>query len=171
MTLSCTKKVLDLLKKHHSIETEKSTPSFHNWYVDVIMLERKKHFLFTHAESLFSFFIYAGTKQQHSNIQALFTEKLKELIVREVGTAEDYLKEAIPENAVFRFEKTNSRSVLGTMNEYKKQIYCHIEYEGDLEKKHDLIHHYMNKYIVKKEGEYIRPRELFKEQLEEHLKN
>jgi hypothetical protein len=82
MTLSCTKKVLDLVKKHHSIETEKSAPSFHNWYVDVVVLDRKKHFLFTHADSLFSFFIYAGTQQQHRNIHDLFTEKLKELIVR-----------------------------------------------------------------------------------------
>lgn len=166
MTLSCTKKVLDLLKKHHSIETEKSTPSFHNWYVDVIMLERKKYFLFTHAESLFSFFIYAGTKQQHVNIETLFTEKLKELVIREVGSSEAYLKEAAPENADFRFEKTNSRSILGNMNDYKNQIYCHV----DLEREHDLIHHYMNKYVMKKDGKYIRPKELFKEQLEERLK-
>jgi len=69
MIFSCTKKVLDKVKKHHSVLSDKTEVGFYNWYVDLINLERKNYFLFTHSQTLFSFFLYAGTKVELQNPQ------------------------------------------------------------------------------------------------------
>lgn len=169
MIFSCTKKVLDKVKKYHPVENEKLEIDFYNWYVDLINIERKNYFLFTHSTSLFSFFLYAGTKKELTNLSQLFAEKLQELIVREIGTSEAYLTEMFPKSEETRFVKTNSRHLLGAMNEFKNQIKVQIWHKGPLQETHHLIHHYMNTGLVGQSGKYIKPSQLLKQQLQERL--
>lgn len=144
MIFSCTKKAIDKLKKYNTIENYKEELGFYNWYVDLINLERKNYFLFTNSETLFSFFIYGGTKKELSNIGELFEEKLKEQIIREIGSSSKYLEILFPENRTDRYMKTNSRSVLGSMNDFKRQIEIQIWHKGPLSKTYELINHLMN---------------------------
>lgn len=99
MIFSCTKKVLDKVKKFKIIEQAKVDVDFYNWYVDAITLERKTHFLFTNSTTLFSFFVYAGTKKELQNIEQLFAARLTELIDKEIGISDHYNKNV--------FTKTN----------------------------------------------------------------
>ena len=144
MTFSCTKKVLDRIGKYHPIDETRQETGFYNWYVDQINLERKNYFLFTNSETLFSFFIYAGTKLELADIEDLFKQKLAEQIIREISSAPELIEKALGPQSGCTFHKTNSRSLLGSMNELKYLIWAHLERE-ELEYKYDFINHALNK--------------------------
>ena len=144
MIFSCTKKVLDKIQKHKTIENNKEGIGFYNWYVDRINLERKNYYLFTNSKTLFSFFVYAGTQKEIKNIESIFKNKLKEQIIREIGSNPNYLKRVFPTNKNYRFLKTNNRSVLGSMNDFKIQIKVQIQHKGELKNTYDLINHLIN---------------------------
>ena len=95
MVFSCTKKVLDELRKYKPIEDQKVDVDLWNWYVDLITLERNHYFLFTNSKTLFSFFIYAETKVELQNIEEKFKKKLEEMIVREIGALPKYTDGAL----------------------------------------------------------------------------
>ena len=144
MIFSCTKKVLDKVKKHRPIQATKADISIYNWYVDIMNLERKNYFLFTHSQTLFSFFLYAGTKTEILNLENLFTQKLQEMIIREIGTSEKLTQALLPENANYQLMKTNSRQVLGSMNDFKFQIKVMVDHHGPLIHTYDKINHLIN---------------------------
>lgn len=145
MVFSCTKKVLDKVKKFNIVEPDKVETNFYNWYVDSIILERKTYFLFTNSVTLFSFFVYAGTKKELQNIEQIFAAKLTEQIEQEIGTASHYLKNAFPESQLYQFTKTNSASVLGSMNDIKQQIKIQLWHKGELKFTYDLINQLINR--------------------------
>lgn len=152
MILSCTKKVQDRLKKHHQIDMIKEELGFYNWYVDQLVLERKKYFLFTHAQTLFSFFIYVGTQKEIKDLPMLFRQKLEEQIVREISSQETYIAAAFSDAEACRFTKTNSRSVLGSMNDLKYQIEVQVWHKGPLVHTHSLINHLINQVPMRAIG-------------------
>jgi len=168
MVFSCTKKVIDKISKYKKVENAKEDLGFHNWYVDLINLERKNYFLFTNSETLFSFFVYAGTKKELENLEHIFEEKLKEQIVREVGTSIKYLDELFPKTGAYRFVKTNSRSVLGSMNDFKFQIKTHIWHKGELSQTHDYINHLINR-VPMRGINMEQPKAKMKQELESRL--
>lgn len=165
MVFSCTKKVLDKIKKYKTVEIDKEEIGFYNWYIDLINLERKNYFLFTNSKTLFSFFVYAGTKKELINIEKIFETKLKELIVREIGTSSKYFENLLPNNNTFRFLKTNSRSIIGSMNDFKIQIKVHIQHKGELKYSYDSINHLINK-VPMGALKYAQPVEIMKKELE-----
>ena len=144
MIFSCTKKVIDKVKKFKEVESEKTDIDFFNWYVDIINLERKNYFLFTNSQTLFSFFVYMGTKNELENIEKLFENRLEEQIIRNIGVLEKYQTIALGENQNYRYFKTNSRSILGSMNDFKQQIKFHLLYKGRLENIYDNINDSLN---------------------------
>jgi len=145
MIFSCTKKVLDKVKKFKIIEQNKAEVDFYNWYVDVITLERKTYFLFTNSITLFSFFVYAGTKKELQNIEQIFAARLAEQIDKEIGIADHYHKNVFTKNQLYQFTKTNSRSVLGSMNDIKQQIKIQLWHKGELKFTYDLINSLVNR--------------------------
>lgn len=145
ITLSCTSKVQTGLKKHKAIIPDKEDIGFYNWYVDQINIARKSYFLFTHSESLFSFFIYAGTKEELVNIEKLFEEKAKELILKELRISKELVAELFPKGSGYKFNKTNSRSVLGSMNDFKNIVKDRDWEKGEFMEKYDELIHWMNK--------------------------
>ena len=170
MVFSCTKRVIDKIGKYKEVENVKEEIGLYNWYVDLINLERKNYFLFTNSKTLFSFFVYAGTKKELEKIEGIFEEKLKEQIVREVGTSTKYLDELFPEKEVNRFVKTNSRSVLGSMNDFKHQIRGHIWHKGKLNQTYNYINHLINRIPMGGiKNKY--PKTKMKEELESRIKN
>lgn len=164
MTFSCTKKVQDRLKKFHAVEMVKVEPDFYNWYIDQIILERKKFFLFTHAQTLFSFFIYFGTQGEIKNLSPLFKQKLEEQIIREISSQEAYLQAALPDGIADRFVKTNSRSILGSMNDFKYQIEAQVWHKGPLSRTYSLINHLINQVPMSGIAMNL-PQRKFKEEL------
>ncbi len=170
MIFSCTKKVLDKIKKYKLVETEKVEVSLYNWYIDAIILERKTYFLFTNSLTLFSFFVYAGTKKEIQNIEQIFSTKLTNQILYEIGDSKQYLDVAFPQNQLFRFTKTNSRSVLGSMNDIKEQIKIQLWHKGELKLTYNLINSLITRSPMGALN-YTTPRKKMKEVLESRLLN
>jgi len=164
MVLSCTKKVRDRIKTIKEVENVKLEDGFYNWYVDAITLQRKKYFLFTHSESLFSFFIYLDTKDTLLNLELVFQEKLREIIIRDIGTSEKFQKAIIPKDPKFRFVKTNSRSILASVKDIKYHLEWRFEGDGINRPDHDLIQHKMNEMPIGIKG-YKNAKELMLEAL------
>ena len=164
IVFSCTGKVLKRIKKHKTID-DKEDIGFFNWYVDQINLERKNYFLFTHSLSLFSFIIYAGTKNEIINIEKLFESKAKELISRELKISETLIDQLFPKEKIYKFNKTNSKSVLGSMNDFKNQIKWQIWDNGEIKNIYYLI---INRLNMCPMGaiKYKSPVEMLKEVLE-----
>lgn len=167
MTFSCTTKVISKIKNLKNVSETKSEIELSNWYVDLLNLNRKTYFLFTNSISLFSFLIYAGTKKEIKALEDLFTAKLKEQIIREYGIT--YLRNTYFESPFknITYNKTNSRSILGSMNDFKLNIKASVELNGlDLESINS-INHYLN---IMPMGylKYKSPLDSFKEALEKN---
>jgi hypothetical protein len=145
IVFSCTKKVLDKIKKYKPVEMVKEEPDRFHWYVDLINLNRKNCFLFTHAETLFSFFIYMGTQKEITNMESLFEEELRKMLIKEISNEEKLPNLLLPSPLSFRFLPTNSRKVLGSMNDFKNQIKAHVWKGGGLRSSPELIKHFINK--------------------------
>ena len=133
MTFSCTKRVIDHVKKYKDFDNPKTEIDFYNWYVDLVIIERKKYLLFTHATSLFSFFIYVGTKKEINQMEHLFEKRLGEMIVKHVSVLDGYVETLLPKDRTYTFNKTNSRKVLGSMTDLKFLIESVHEYHGSFD--------------------------------------
>lgn len=141
--------MLDKIKKHKLIEDGKGEINFYNWYVDSLILERKKYFLFTNSKNLFSFFFYCDSEKEIKKNQELFENKLAEQILREVGTNGKCFENLFPKNSKPRYLKTNSRSILESMNDFKFQIKFLSNYHGKLKKSYNLTNHLINEIPMK----------------------
>lgn len=144
MIFSCTQKVRDKIKKYHQVENVKEEIGINNWYVDSLILERKNYFLFTNSQTLFSFFLYAGTKSEIQQIVKLFTDRLAKQINIEIGSPDKYISSLLSEAKTPRFMKTNSRSVLGSMTDLKNQIETQLWYRGELAHTYERINRLIN---------------------------
>lgn len=163
MIFSCTKKVLERVKKFKTIESSKEDTGLYNWYVDQINITRKNYFLFTNSQTLFSFFVYAGTKKEIDDLEHIFTQKLKEQIIRDIGVSGKYMDYFESNPTPSTFHKTNSRSILGSMNDFKYLINACLWEWGGLEE-YDRINHALNENLL---GalKYARPKDKMKEAL------
>ncbi len=144
MQFSCTKKVLDQMKKFKSVKDEKVQLGFYNWYVDLINLERRNYFLFTHATTLFSFFAYIGTKKEKQKLETLFAACLLDQLEKQFLFDPKLAAPIIMDGAPLTLHKTNSRSVLGSMNDFKFQIRIQLAHKGPLARSYDLINFLIN---------------------------
>lgn len=164
MIFSCTKKVRDKIKKYKPILNTKEEISFFNWYVDSIIVERKKHFLFTNSKTLYSFFFYVGTKKEIENIEVLFEEKLIKSIQNDFQIDIDVLKGIFKENRSYSYHKTNSRSVLGSMNDMKNHLQYHFDDDYGINDYKAEHNYYLNEMYM---GalKYEKPKNIMKEEI------
>ncbi|MEZ4987054.1 MAG: hypothetical protein R2795_18780 [Saprospiraceae bacterium] len=144
MILSCTKKIRDKLKKSKELEDEKVDLSISNWYVDLIRLNRKEYYLFTNSVMLYSFLTYIGTEKEKKNLESIFRSKLIEAIKADFGISESSFESKLFTDNDFRYVKTNSRSILGVMNDYKYQIEVLIWHKEITEEDYESLRHYLN---------------------------
>lgn len=111
MILRCTKKLLDVIRPEQLAAPE---PDGDDWYANLLVLDRRKCLLLTHAETLFTIFepdVRASDLRAAHNLVA-------ELIEREL------LAEALPPGSFgslrtepLHIAKTADRSLLGCMND------------------------------------------------------
>jgi len=165
MIFSCTKKVLDKVKKHKMVLNSKEDIGLYNWYVDMLIVERKNHFLFTNSKTLYSFYIYAGTQKELQNIELLFEDKLIGLLKKELNIELNSLKKVLPNDRSYAFVKTNNKSVLGFMNKFKNHLQAHFRIdEGRKNPMKENANYYLNEMLVGK-SPYNSPKELMEMEL------
>ncbi|MCW8944108.1 MAG: hypothetical protein OQL27_04980 [Sedimenticola sp.] len=129
MIIRCTQKLIKELRiKPTEIDALNPMTS---WHANVLRIDRRKCVLFIHDQSLFSVFV-AGLKRSDFDRldevfgQAMFrTLRLFDFDQRQVEQLLDWGRHN-------SYTKTNSRSVLGSMNDMALHLQHHIAYEGGL---------------------------------------
>ncbi len=128
LQLRCTGKVQKELglKSNELSEIKEPDSTLGNWYVNISTIDRRKTFLFVNERTLLSFILYGVKKSNISHIHETFVKALNQLLLME-GIDYPVLDKINNEYNHLEYTKTNSRSVLGNMNDlmyfYKHFIY------------------------------------------------
>ena len=118
--IKCTTKLLNELGVKPANAPDQP-PSLCDWHANVLRLDRKKYVLFTNDQTLYSLFVPWNKSPRSTDIMERFRFGLLKSLMSE-GLAEEQIKYLLSEHAQFTITKTNSRSVLGSMNDLTIQI-------------------------------------------------
>jgi hypothetical protein len=127
LLIRCTQKLLREIPKH-LIE-----PSLDGagWHATLLRIERRKCVLFTHDATLYSVFVPGLKKPEFDNLPDVFGQCLfKTLLWEQFPQA--HIEVMLEAGRVMQFSKTNSRSVLGSMNDIQFQAQVYIHHDGGL---------------------------------------
>jgi hypothetical protein len=97
-----------------------------NWYVNISTIDRRKTFLFVNERTLLSFILYGVKKSNIANIHEMFLKALNQLLLME-GVDYPVIDKLNNEYLELKYTKTNSKQVLGNMNDLMS-LYKHIIY-------------------------------------------
>jgi hypothetical protein len=165
MIIRCTQKLLSELKKKPTQEVSPKDP-FWSWHANVFHIERRKCVLITNDATLYTMFIPALKKPDFQSFDFVFGQHL----------FENLLHEEIPQNQIetvlsacedIKYEKTNNRSVLGSMNDQKFRLEYFIQAEGGLASTGIYELNYNLNRIRLSAIEYKHPIELLRGKLQE----
>lgn len=118
--LQCTKKVLKVVGKTKS-EPMTYNPTLYSWHVNEFRANRRKLLLFTNDLTHYSVYCYPVLKPQFLKMNHVLATVLMESLMNvgfDMSIAREYLNGFDP----FLIGPTNSRRVLGVMNDLKQQI-------------------------------------------------
>ncbi|MCK5644511.1 MAG: hypothetical protein KAJ19_27180 [Gammaproteobacteria bacterium] len=101
-----------------------------SWFANLLKIDRRKCILFTNSETLYSFLVPGILKLDLLGIEQLFCEYLVRYLKSEGVEAKlpDIESDLLP----VVIAKTNSKSVLGSMNDISFQFETYIQAEGGL---------------------------------------
>jgi hypothetical protein len=118
--IKCTTKLLNELGVKPANAPDQP-PCLCDWHANVLRLDRKKYVLFTNDQTLYSLFVPWNKSPWSTDIMERFRFGLLKSLMSE-GLAEVQIKYLLSEHAQVTITKTNSRSVLGSMNDLTIQI-------------------------------------------------
>jgi len=128
--IRCTKKLLSELNlKPEDCDEEVNNLSC--WHANLLRVDRRKCVLFTHDETLFSFFVPGLTKPDFQRIKEVFSHNLFKNLYRE-SFPQQQVETFLEDIQGIQFCKTNNRSVLGSMNDLAFQLKHMIAHDGGL---------------------------------------
>jgi hypothetical protein len=163
VVVRCTGKLLNLLGKQPAALVE-APASSHDWYANLLWLDRRKCLLIAHAGTLFSLFV-ADLRVRDLRP---FERRIVDLLTVSL------LEERLPIDALGRLEpselrlaKTASRHVLGVMNQMAFEIGWAVDQAGGVWNVDiDQLNRHLRRSLHTKDGEYRVPLELVHERLE-----
>ncbi|MEN1985705.1 MULTISPECIES: DUF6933 domain-containing protein [Paenibacillus] len=144
-------------------ETIEDTDSFFSWHVNFFTLYGRKHYVFMNDCSRLSLTVTGIRTNQASKLAGVFKENLEAyLAVEEVPDhlAKYYLEQCNEKTIT----KTDSRSVISTMNEIML-VMKSVETEDNDYRDQDIRHKWNNR-IIYKPIDYNRPIEVFVKELQ-----
>jgi len=125
----CTKKVLDQL----GVKPEENIDSDGNdWHVNLIWVDRKKLILFCSVETLFCCVTPPVSKSEIRSLEMVFHDALEQAM-RFEGFSQNSIDYSLSIFQDMSIQKTNNRSVLGSMTDYAFHLEYWIEATGGLE--------------------------------------
>jgi 2-polyprenyl-6-methoxyphenol hydroxylase-like FAD-dependent oxidoreductase len=130
MIIRCTQKLLAELKIRPTQEESASDP-FWGWHAKLFHIERRKCVLITNDTTLFTIFIPALKKPDFASFQLVIGQHLFKNLLRE-NIPQRQIESVLSECENMKFQKTDNRSVLGSMNDQKLQLEYLIFAEGGL---------------------------------------
>jgi len=128
--IGCTAKLLTELKTKPTNGPSQSS-AWCDWHANLLWVDRKKCVLFTNNQTLYSFLLPSMKKPMLENFEEVFRLGLFKNLVTE-GFAEPQVEYVLREHQHIVIAKTNSRSILGSMNDLAFQIKSMIYATGGL---------------------------------------
>lgn len=104
-------------------------PSLCDWHANMLWLDRKKYVLFTNDQTLYSLLVHWIKTPGSADFLERFRFGLFKSLMDE-GLAEAHVEYMLSEHAQVTITKTNSRSVLGSMNDLAFQLKSMIRMSG-----------------------------------------
>lgn len=124
--IRCTKKLLNVMPPI-DIGKVGDASSVWDWHANLVMVNRQKCVLFTHDKTLYGFLIMGLKKKDFAILDHFFLEGLFRRL-RLDGFGQKDIEHALNEHhGKISYNKTNSRSVLGSMNDYVKILWYYLE--------------------------------------------
>ena len=118
--IKCTIKLLNELGVKPA-DVPDQPPSLCDWHANMLWLDRKKYVLFTNDQTLYSLLVPWNKSPRSTHFMERFRLGLLKSLMSE-GLAEVQVGYLLREHAQVTITKTNSRSVLGSMNDLAIQI-------------------------------------------------
>ncbi len=137
LTLKCTKKVQDFIglnKRDLDVPEEELDQSVMGaWYINIFLVDRRKCLIFMNERSLLSFIVFGARKgnSQKDSIPELFLRGIVQLLAIE-DFPPAYINRLVEDSMECRFAKTDSRKVLGNLNDLVATYEHMIWYDGGL---------------------------------------
>jgi len=128
--IRCTAKLLAELKTKPTNGLSQSS-AWCDWHANLLWVDRKKCVLFTNNPTLYSFFLPSIKKSILENFEEVFRLNLFKSLIAE-GFAEPQVEYVLRQHQHIVIAKTNSRSILGSMNDLAFQIKSMISATGGL---------------------------------------
>ena len=131
LVLRCTKKLQTAirLKKTDLVDANIETSNCCSWYLNLIEIDGRPCLLAANDQTLFNFLIADIPKLDADQLLKLFKSYLH-CILAEEGFDQPFIHKLMAEFTEVRFANTNSRRVLGSLNELAFMYTCHLEDEG-----------------------------------------
>ena len=128
--IRCTAKLLAELKTKPTNGLSQSS-AWCDWHANLLWVDRKKCVLFTNNPTLYSFFLPSIKKSILENFEEVFRLSLFKSLIAE-RFAEPQVEYVLRQHQHIVIAKTNSRSILGSMNDLAFQIKSMISATGGL---------------------------------------
>lgn len=140
--IRCTQKLIKELKVN-PCENASASSWLASWHANIFRIDRKNCLLVTNDKTLYSIFLFGLKKADFLNLPFILNEHLFKSLLSD-GLSQDLIEKVLSVGDEVIFTKTNSRSVLGSMNDFKQCLECHILARGGFEngggaKAQDLI--------------------------------
>lgn len=130
------------LKKNDISEDEPSESHLGSWHANLIYIDRKKCVLFVNDKTLFNFIVPDVSRVQIRELSNIFKINLECVLAAE-GVPDTEKTKIMSEYESIQYAHTNSKSVLGSMNDLAFHYKYYIQSEGG-------VHSYAVPSIIKK---------------------
>jgi|WetSurMetagenome_2_1015567.scaffolds.fasta_scaffold03225_3 hypothetical protein len=129
--IRCTNRLLNELGAKPTNVLEQ-LPSLYDWHANLLWLNHKKYVLFTNDQTLYSLLMHWRKTPQPVNFLERFRLSLFNSLMSE-GLAVAQVEYVMSKHVQVTITKTNSRSVLGSMNDLAFQVKSMIYMSGGLD--------------------------------------
>jgi len=140
MIIHCTKKLLkEIARPLTGIEDIPADDSgLGNWYADIFRFNRKKYFVFTNEQTLYTFFVYDIKKDDIESITSLFKEKLARYL-KVIGIDDSIISQITADYKEIGFSRTDNSTVEAAMNYFSKLFEARLEYIDEITEREIII--------------------------------
>ena len=142
MILRCTRKLIKIFNLTIVEDITSDDNIFSEWYANLIYIEGKKCILFTESKTLYSILLPDIKKADIIDIGEIFYNQLHKSFLH-IGIKEELIIKMVLNPKEIYYTKTQSMSILGSMNEYAFQYKYYFGERGGI--KFANIYHIIRK--------------------------
>ena len=126
--IRCTRKLFSELRIKPDPDATTKEPG---WHANLLFVDHKKCILFTHDQTLFSFFRCGLTQAEFAHLPEVFDQDLFKTLIQ-FGFEQAQIERMLDQTREIHWAKTNNRNVLGSMNDMKHMLEWSINGAGGL---------------------------------------